>query len=234
MDVYYPANFQGGSWLPAVIFIHGDADPEFIKNAKDWGQYTGWGQLTAATGLVAITFNHRSSYELTRLFDVVGGIEELVQYVRNNAEGLGIDKDALCIWACSAGVPYGVRVALHNPPAYVKCSVLYYGFMGIDQILPDDAPDMKSMGQEFSGQYYVQAHAKDIAPVLIARAGLDYPEINTTIDAFVAEALSRNMMLTVMNHPDGRHAFDVLDDVPRSREIIKATLEFMKTHLLLS
>jgi acetyl esterase/lipase len=31
MDVYYPANFQGGSRLPAVIFIHGDAEPEFIK-----------------------------------------------------------------------------------------------------------------------------------------------------------------------------------------------------------
>lgn len=36
-----------------------------------------------------------------------------------------------------------------------------------------------------------------------------------------------------MNHPTGVHAFDMLNDDARSREIIRATLEFLKTHLLI-
>jgi hypothetical protein len=32
-------------------------------------------------------------------------------------------------------------------------------------------------------------------------------------------------------HPDGRHAFDILDDDDPSREMIKASLEFMSAHL---
>ena len=36
----------------------------------------------------------------------------------------------------------------------------------------------------------------------------------------------------LMNHPEGQHSFDMLDDNARSREIIKATLEFIKAHLL--
>lgn len=32
-------------------------------------------------------------------------------------------------------------------------------------------------------------------------------------------------------HPDGRHAFDILDDDDRSREVIEASVEFMREHL---
>jgi hypothetical protein len=34
-----------------------------------------------------------------------------------------------------------------------------------------------------------------------------------------------------MNHPTGLHGFDLLNDDARSREILRATLEFVKTHL---
>jgi hypothetical protein len=34
-----------------------------------------------------------------------------------------------------------------------------------------------------------------------------------------------------MNHPTGRHGFDILDDDARSREIIARTLDFLKARL---
>ena len=37
--------------------------------------------------------------------------------------------------------------------------------------------------------------------------------------------------ITFMNHPSGMHAFDMLNDNDRSREIICMTLEFIRTHL---
>jgi hypothetical protein len=47
----------------------------------------------------------------------------------------------------------------------------------------------------------------------------------------VNEALHQNIALEFMNHPTGVHGFDNQNDDDRSREIIKAALEFMKNHL---
>src|SRR5262249_46499938 len=61
MDVYFPPDLQRDAQRSAVIFVHGDAPPVFLKAAKDWGVYVSYGQLIAASGLTAITFNHRST-----------------------------------------------------------------------------------------------------------------------------------------------------------------------------
>jgi acetyl esterase/lipase len=71
-----------------------------------------------------------------------------------------------------------------------------------------------------------------LPPMFIARAGKDQiAGVNDSIDAFVAEALRRNVPVELMNHPDGRHGFDYLDDLPRTREIIERTIAFLKTQL---
>jgi hypothetical protein len=49
--------------------------------------------------------------------------------------------------------------------------------------------------------------------------------------AFVQSALAANLPIEVMNHPDGQHAFDMLDADDRSREIIARTVTFVQTHL---
>ena len=66
----------------------------------------------------------------------------------------------------------------------------------------------------------------------MARAGQDqFPRLNETLDAFVAEALRRNAPLTFANHPEGAHAFDIVDDGARTREIIGMTVAFLKSAL---
>ena len=50
-------------------------------------------------------------------------------------------------------------------------------------------------------------------------------------DKAPAEALRGNRSLTVMNHPDGRHAFDIVDDTDTSRAVIASIVEFMAIHL---
>jgi hypothetical protein len=54
---------------------------------------------------------------------------------------------------------------------------------------------------------------------------------NESIDEFVQIASERSIQITLMNHPTGEHAFDILNDDVRSREIIKATLAFLHEHL---
>lgn len=56
--------------------------------------------------------------------------------------------------------------------------------------------------------------------------------MNAGIDRFVEQALAANACLDVLNHPTGRHGFDILDDNARSREIIARAVEFLRIRLL--
>ena len=67
--------------------------------------------------------------------------------------------------------------------------------------------------------------------MLVARAGLDTPMVNTGIDIYVREAMVSNDYLDVLNHPQGHHGFDVLDHNARSRDIIARAMAFAGEHL---
>jgi hypothetical protein len=100
-------------------------------------------------------------------------------------------------------------------------------------VAPAGAPD--SLGQEtrdaFSPAAALGGAEARVPPVLVARAGLDGGWINDSIGRFVDEALSRNVELELLTHPEGRHGFDMLDDVERSRKILRHTITFLGRHL---
>ncbi len=231
LDIYYPVDLQAGEQRPAVLFVHGLGPAELVKHIKDSGQYVSWGQLIAASGLIAVTFNHRSPDEHISLKDVAGDVDDLVEYVRTHAGELQIDREKLAIWTCSAGVPLGVRSALRGTPAFVKCLVAYYGPLDM-QPLKEAWELTEDEVREFSAVTYLEGPSEKLAPMLIIRAGLDHPILNATIDSFIKEASAKNVTFDFMTHPSGHHAFDVMDDVARSHEIIKRTLEFMQTYLI--
>src|SRR5215212_2745209 len=99
MDVYTPPGLAKGERRPAVIFIHGSAGAE--AKAKDWGIYISWGRLVAASGVVGVTFTHRLGYPKPFLSDAAGDVDAAVNYVRANADALGVDRDRLCLAAYS-------------------------------------------------------------------------------------------------------------------------------------
>lgn len=244
LDVYYPEDYHKRKPLPAVLFIHGDGPPAYLKDIKDSGQYTSWGKLIAASGLIAVTANHRSTEKLTNVVGVANDVDDLITYVREQSEQLHIDADTLGIWTCSAGAIFGLRAALYETPAFIRCIVSYYGFtelqayyQGLYGEITDESDFIRPVFSEddfaeFSASDLLVHRINDIAPIFIARAGLDYPELNSALDTFINEALAQNVTLTVMNHPTGQHGFDVLDQQMRSEEIIETSLEFLQNHLL--
>jgi acetyl esterase/lipase len=244
MDVYYPEPYDGQSLLPAVIFVHGDADPEILRNAKDWACYIGWGELVASTGLVAVTFNHRSTELLQKVYESAADVDDLIAYVREHSHDLGIDADRLGIWTCSAGSYRGLRAALRGSPSYIRCAASYYGVVDLKVFYTGagDTQDSASEQEpswprpseetfkEFATTTYLRQNAS-VPPLLIVRAGLDSPQINAGIDELIRVAIERNLDVDFMNHATGHHAFDIVDNNDRSREIIRATLDFFMTHL---
>jgi len=229
MDVYAPPGLAKGDHLPVVIFIHGGASEQFTP--KDWGIYTSWGRLIAASGLVGVTFTHRLGFPKTLLTEGASDVTDAINYIRAHADTLNIDKERICLIAFSAGGPL-LSIAMREKPLYVRCLVGFYAFMDIQQSEPHRNSETAETMKRFSNITYLDNDATKIAPLFIARAGQDeVPTIDDSIDRFVREALSKNMAITVMNHPEGAHGFDNRNDDDRSREIIQAAITFMKSHL---
>jgi acetyl esterase/lipase len=229
MDVYAPSGPDRGEPRPAVIFVHGGPVPAGLST-KEMEQYRSYGRLAAAAGFIGVTFNHRF-HSPAMAPEADQDVADLVAHVRKNAGDLGVDRDRIALWAFSGGGPFLARW-LAEPPDYLRALVSYYAVLDIREA-PPGRPD------KLSGD--VRARLSPVArlplstrpvPMLIARAGQDDPFLNGTVDAFVAEALRQNAPLELLNHPEGRHGFDILDDDARSREIIARTLAFLKTNLV--
>jgi len=209
MNIYAPAALPDSAPAPVVFFVHGGPIASDFMPPTQWGVFVSYGELAAASGLVGVTFNHRlfavTDYERSQS-DVAAAID----YVRNHAAELNVDADRIALWYFSGGGPLMTSV-LRERPDYVRCVVAFYAY------LKPAATHVRSMAAGL--------------PFFIARAGLDQPLINETIDLFVQEALAGNAMLDVMNHPAGRHGFDILDDDERSREIIARAVAFAQAHV---
>ena len=229
MDVYYPPDSKSGARTPAVIFVVGYSDlgAQAILGCKfkEMESFISWGQLAAASGLVAITY--------TTGKEPAADIHALLQYVRQNAAPLGVDENRVGVWACSGHVPNALSVLMREAHDYLKCAVLCYGFM-LDF---EESTMVAEASRTF--RFVNPCAGKSVddlpqgLPLFIVRAGQDeFPHLNETIDRFLAKALTGNLPITFTNHPTAPHAFDVLHDSETSREIIRQILAFMRFHLL--
>lgn len=227
MDVYRPAGPPMP--LPAIIFVHGGPVARG-SGQKDRGVFRSYGELTAASGLIGITFNYRY-YSPAEMASAEADIRAAVDYVRANADRLNVDPDRLAIWVFSGGGPV-ISFVLREVPAYVRCLVTYYTVLDLQEPPGPLPPGVtEDMLRPYSPVAYLRDNKNRIPPILVARAGRDNPWLNGTIDRFVTEALSANLSIELMNHPLGQHGFDILDPDGRSRAIIARTIEFVRTSL---
>jgi hypothetical protein len=218
-DLYRPRGASGA--VPATVFVTGYPDPGaaafFGKPLMEWGSYKGWGRLVAASGIAGITYLNREPTDAAAI----------VQHVRANAGTLGVDPARIGIWSCSGNVPQALWLLARERLA---CAALLYGFM-LDL---DGGTDVAQFAARFGmavPPVTLDELPRDV-PVLVVRAGKDEnPGLNTTIDRFVAAAKPRGLAVTVVDHPDGPHAFDIVDDSPRSHEVIDEVLAFLRRSL---
>lgn len=231
MDVYIPASASLSVRVPGVLFIHGGPVPSnYRPELKNWGQYLSYGELIAASGFVGVTFNHRY-YDYSQLEQSADDVTDAIRYAQKQAELFSFDPDRMCLWTISGGGPQ-LSLALQDKPKFVRCIVAYYAILDLQEIKEASTTLSEEALQKSSLASHLSRHSFDNVPVFIARAGLDRPELNKTIDFFIREALVSNVPLDFANHPQGHHAFDVLDDDSRSRWIIARTIEFLKANLL--
>jgi acetyl esterase/lipase len=233
MDVYVPPGLPDDARLPVIFFIHGGFIPRTVTFLpKEWGVFQSYGRLAAASGSVGVTFNHRywgwSREDMERSF---GDVRDAIQHVRSLAGLFHADAGRVALWAFSGGGPH-LSLPLREKLDFVHCLVSLYAIMDLTPAAKSRSLDPNKEGSAgFSLITYLGQKGVKLPPIFIGRAGLDAPWINKTVDRFVARAQALNATIEVMNHPEGRHGFDILDDNARSREIIARALEFVKSHI---
>jgi len=227
MDVYSPAGTPRAR--PAVVLVHGGPIPR--TGAKNMGVFVSYGELLAASGFVAVTFDHRFVAP-ERLPDARDDVAAAVEHVRSEAATLGLDPDRLALWVFSGGGPL-LAAPLRERPPWLRALVAYYAALDLRKA-PHGAKDTlgPKRRREFSAAESLGENARSAPPMLVARAGLDHPWINGGVDRFVQQALAKGATLDLLAHPDGGHGFDILDDDVRSRRIIERTLAFLRDALL--
>jgi len=231
MDIYIPPGLGADARLPAVLFIHGGPlGPNPSPGAKDWGVYRSYGRLMAASGLVGVTFDHRyASMSLRDLEISFSDVEEAIRFVRGNAASYHIDPDRIALWAFSGGGPH-LSLGLRGQTPYIRCLVSYYAILD----LSGDAARLGETPQtmeRYSPVAYLTKADEYPPPVLIGRAGLDSASINRSVELFVSRMFALNGDINLLNHPLGRHGFDAYDDDEQSRDVIAATVAFLKSRL---
>jgi len=201
----------------AVVLVTGFADPAaatlFGRPFMEWASYRDWARLLAASGVAAITYVNREP----------GDVVALVRHLRAHAAALGLDPHRLGAWACSGNVPNALALVARERLA---AAALLYGY-------PLDLDGAREVAQA-SAHFHFAAPPLTLddvprdVPLLVVRAGRDEtPGLDASLARFVSAARTHELSVEEVVHADAPHAFDLLDDSPRTREVIADVLAFL-------
>jgi len=227
MDLYMPPGTGSGGKAPVVILVAGFPDAGFQRmlgcRFKEMGSTVSWARLRAASGVAAVAYANR---------EPAADLDALLRHLRSEGASLGLDAERVGLWASSGHAPLALWALMGDSGPRPSCAALLYPFT-LDReghtVVADAA---RAFHFSHPGAGRSVADLPPDAPIFVARAGRDEnPGLNDTLDRFVADALSRNLPVTMTNHPEGAHAFDLLDDGLITRGIVGEVLAFLRDNL---
>ena len=218
LEIYHPAG--ANSVAPAVVIVEGYPDPGFAKflgcrfMEMEWS--VSLARLIAASGLVAVTYANR---------EPAADLDALLDHLAARGPELGVDAGRLGVWATSG----------HGPLALSRLNRVTCGVLS-NAYLCDIAPATHVADAAATFRFAAPAPAAFTAskPLFLIRSGKDeMPDLNESLDQFVAQALALNAPITVANHPDAPHSFDLFHDSEWTRHLLRQALAFLTVTLSL-
>ncbi len=225
LDAYLPSMLAPTEVKGAIIFVHGDADPETLKSPKDWRCFQDYGRLTASAGLIGITFNYRSSQDGRQLAEADQDVLDAIQFIRRESAMLHVDPDRLGLWFFSSGGNH-LALTLRTKIDGVKAVAASYAglFPNPRYLTPDQ-------WRRYGAAYHLSGNPTVAPSLLLVRCGLDSPFINQPMDNFTHEAVTKNYDLELINLPAAPHAFDVVYDSPETKSTIRRIYSWFQDKL---
>jgi dienelactone hydrolase len=214
LDLYVPDDVVQPR--PVVLFVPGGPLPAEVQpRPRDWPVFQGYASLVAARGVVGAVVDHRLHSPdafATAATDVQAAIESLRSDPR-------VDAQRLALWFFSGG---GLLAAdwLREPPAWLRMLALSYPLL---------APFPGWPVSERFDPIGALASTGDL-PIVLTRVGREHPGIAEAVGAFVDA--SSKARLEIVDVPEGRHSFDVLDNDDASRDAIVRAADLVTAALV--
>jgi hypothetical protein len=217
MDIYYPAAATPGVRHSVIAIALAYPDPQ--SRIRHFGPVTSWARLIAASGIAAVVYGTSAPAD---------DIHAVLRHLRSSASSLAIDESRVGVFAVSANVTVALSAMMRDTS--LKCAALLCGYtMNLDASALEAAAAYGFV--DACAGKSVDDLPGDI-PLFLVRAGREQNAgLNDALDRFVAEALARNLPVTLVNHHTGSHGFEMDDDSATSREIVKQMLAFLQFHL---
>ncbi|WP_017627358.1 alpha/beta hydrolase [Nocardiopsis chromatogenes] len=222
LDVYRPAPETGPeaeteaavrSAKPAVVFVHGGPLPANASpTPRDSPLFVGYCSLAAASGAVGVMFDHRF-HSIEQRADAADDVAEAVGAARRLP---GVDPDRVALWFFSGA---GLLAAewLDPPPPWLRCIAATYPVLA-----PGPDRELEARFRPIDA-----LSATGGLPVLLTRVGRERPEFATGVEAFVAAAEEHDVALDIIDVPEGRHGFDMLDHSDASRSAVTEAMAWV-------
>jgi acetyl esterase/lipase len=158
-------------------------------------------------------------------------VEDAIAYIRAHADGLGIDRERLCLASYSAGGPM-LGPYLRGAPAHIRCLVAFYSLLDIRQPGGHGANEAADVVARYSPLAQLEQGDGRLTPIFVAQGRKDeVPTLLDSVERFTAAAFACGDPLTLMSHPDAPHGFDNQLDDDRTRDIVRGALDFLRWHL---
>lgn len=227
VDLYHPPGHKSGERRPFVVMVAGYPDPGFERivgcRFKEMGPVRSWARLIAASGIAVVSYSAP---------EPVSGARSLLNLLKDRGGEFDLDSGCVALWASSGNVPLALWLLMQTDLPQASSAAFLYGCT-LDL---DGHADIANAARQF--RFANPSEGKTVSdlpkntPLFLARAGLDeVPGLNDSMDRFIAAGLKSNLPLTIVNHPDGPHAFDLSQDSATTRRVISQLLEFLKSHL---
>ncbi|WP_328999631.1 hypothetical protein OHA18_34975 [Kribbella sp. NBC_00709] len=194
---------------PAVLLIHGvPYSAEGRPLPSEWKIYRGYASQLADLGCVAAAVDHspdgRPDDDRSN-----AALAKAIAAVRAHPQ---VDADRVALWFFSGSGPLAAAF-LQSPPEWLRCVALTYPVLGDSELVTvrDVHPVEAVKG------------ARGL-PVVMTVAGRELADVAPTQPPFIDAARAAGARLEVIEVPNGRHGFDVLDHTDESRRAVAAAL----------
>ncbi len=217
IDVYRPAGDSSGGLLPAIVFVHGGPLPPGMESGpRDWPVFVGYGSLAAEHKAVGVVAEHH----FRTADDCASAVDEISRAVEKARSLPGVDPERIAMWFFSGGAVLAADW-LRDAPPWLACLAFSY---------PVLVPPVE-WGIDDRFRPAAAVESADDLPILLTRVGLERPEFASGVEEFVSITRSHGADLTIVDVPNGRHAFDMLDHTDASRSAVLTAMAWVVERL---